>query len=206
MNSIADVFPWLGSAAISLPERLALDMTGTVVLVVLVYHRLYRDRDYVFTYVLINLVTFSLAYLLSNVRLEAGFALGLFAVFGILRYRTEAIRVRHLTYLFVVIGLGLLNALAGGGMKPADLVVCNASVVGAVWCLEILPFSGREESSVVHYDRLDLLGPASATELMADLRARTRLPVERFEIGDIDLLRDAAQVTIHYRTPSRRSG
>ena len=78
----------------------------------LVYYRLYRDRDYVFTYFLINLVTFSLAYLLSNVPIELGFALGLFAVFGILRYRTEAIRVRNLTYLFVVIGVALLNALA----------------------------------------------------------------------------------------------
>lgn len=206
MNGIADVLQWLGSPAISLPERLALDVLGTMALVVLVYHRLYRDRDYVFTYGLINLVTFWLAYLLSNVRLEAGFALGLFAVFGILRYRTEAIRVRHLTYLFVVIGLGLVNALAGGGMRPAELLLCNASLVGAVWCLETLPFSDREESSVVHYDRLDLLGPASAAELMADLRARTRLPVERFEIGDIDLLRDAAHVTIHYRMPTRRSG
>ncbi len=202
MNRIADVLPWLGGGTVSLPERLALDMVGTTALVLLVYYRLYRDRDYVFTYALINLVTFSLAYLLSNVRLEAGFALGLFAVFGILRYRTEAIKVRHLTYLFVVIGLGLLNALTGGGMTPADLILCNASLVGAVWCLEALPFSGREESSVVHYDRLDLLGPASSAELMADLRTRTRLPVERFEIGDIDLLRDAAKVTIHYRSSS----
>ena len=119
--------------AIVLLARLALNVLFTLVVVRLVYYRLYRDRDYVFTYFLINLVTFSLAYLLSNVPIELGFALGLFAVFGILRYRTEAIRVRNLTYLFVVIGIALLNALANGGISLAE----RTSRVGA-WPLEPL--------------------------------------------------------------------
>jgi hypothetical protein len=166
----------------------------------LVYYRLYRNRDYVFTYFLINLVTFSLAYLLSNVPIELGFALGLFAVFGILRYRTEAIKVRNLTYLFVVIGIALLNALANGGITLPELLIANAVTVGTVSILEAAPFSGREESRLVRYDRLDLLSPAAAADLLADLRKRTHLPVERFEIGDVDLLRDSADITIHYRS------
>jgi hypothetical protein len=185
-------------AATELLARLALDLLFTLVAVRLIYHRLYRNRDYVFTYVLINLVTFTLAYLLSKVTIGMGFALGLFAVFGILRYRTEAIRVRNLTYLFVVIGIALLNALANGSISLAELLMTNTVIVGAVAILEAAPFSGREESRVVQYDRLDLLGPDAAEELQADLRRRTHLPVERCEIGDVDLLRDCALITIYW--------
>lgn len=190
----------LSGDAFLLLGRLALNLLFTGLVVRAVYYRLYRNRDYVFTYLLINLVTFSLAYLLSNVPIELGFALGLFAVFGILRYRTEAIRVRNLTYLFVVIGIALLNALANGGITVAELLIANGVIVGTVGILEAAPFSGREESRLVRYDRLDLLSPDLSAELLDDLRTRTHLPVERFEIGDVDLLRDCADITIHYRT------
>ena len=126
--------------------RLGLNLFFTAVVVRLVYYRLYKNRDYVFTYFLINLVTFTLAHLLSNVPIELGFALGLFAVFGILRYRTEAIKVRDLTYLFVVIGIALLHALANGGISVGSLLIANTVIVGAVGILEAAPFSGREES------------------------------------------------------------
>jgi hypothetical protein len=201
MNSLLGAFSFsLTGGAVMLLGRLGLNMLFTAFVVRLVYYRLYRNRDYVFTYFLINLITFSLAYLLSNVPIELGFALGLFAVFGILRYRTEAIRVRDLTYLFVVIGIALLNALANGSITLAELLIANTVIVGTVGLLEAAPFSGREASRTVRYDRLDLLSPDAATDLLADLRKRTHLPVERFEIGDVDLLRDAADVTIHYRS------
>jgi hypothetical protein len=203
MNTVFDtVSVSLSGGALTLLGRLGLNLLLMIIVVRLVYYRLYRSRDYVFTYFLINLVTFSLTYLLSNVPIELGFALGLFAVFGILRYRTEAILVRNLTYLFVVIGIALLNALANGSITLAELLIANGVIVGTVAVLEAAPFSGREESRLVHYDRLDLLSPASAAELLEDLRKRTHLPVERFEIGDVDLLRDAADITIHYRSGS----
>jgi len=204
MNSLLEAFSFsVTVSALMLLGRLGLNMLFTTFVVRLVYYRLYRNRDYVFTYFLINLVTFSLAYLLSNVPIELGFALGLFAVFGILRYRTEAIRVRNLTYLFVVIGIALLNALANDSITLAELLIANTVIVGTVSLLEAAPFSGREASRTVRYDRLDLLSPDAATDLLADLRKRTHLPVERFEIGDVDLLRDTADVTIHYRSKGR---
>jgi hypothetical protein len=201
MNTLFDTASVsLSGSAMMLLGRLALNLLFTIVVVRLVYYRLYRSRDYVFTYFLINLVTFSLAYLLSNVPIELGFALGLFAVFGILRYRTEAILVRNLTYLFVVIGIALLNALANGSITLSELLIANGVIVGTVAILEAAPFSGREESRQVRYDRLDLLSPASVADLLEDLRKRTHLPVERFEIGNVDLLRDSADITIHYRS------
>jgi hypothetical protein len=192
----------ISADAALLLARLGLNLLVTGVMVRFVYYRLYRNRDYVFTYMLINLVTFSLAHLLSKVPIELGFALGLFAVFGILRYRTEAILVRNLTYLFVVIGIALLNALANGGITMAELVIANAVIVSTVAILEAAPFSGREDSRMVRYDRLDLLSPQRSVDLLADLRSRTHLPVERFEIGDVDLLRDSVEITIHYRATS----
>jgi hypothetical protein len=156
--------------------------------------------------VLLNLVTFSLVYLLSSVPVQLGFAPGLFAVFGILRYRTEAIQVRNLTYLFVVIALALLNALARAAIGLPELLIVNVVIVGMVCILEAAPFSGREASRLVRYDRLDLLGPETSAELLDDLRKRTHLPVERYEIGDVDLLRDCATITVHYRHRSKSTG
>ena len=201
MNALVQpVSTALPNGAALLLGRLALDLLCTTIVVRYVYYRLYRNRDYTFTCFLINLVTFSIASLLSAVPIELGFALGLFAVFGILRYRTEAIPVRNLTYLFVVIGLALLNALASRGITIAELCIANVVLVGAVAALEAAPSSSREESRVVRYDRLELLEPAATPELLADLRTRTRLPVERVEVGNVDLLRDCADLVVYYRS------
>lgn len=200
MNNLLGVLSvGVGGPEWALLGRLGLDLFFTALTVRVVYYRLYRSRDYVFTYFLINIVTFTMTYFLSNVRIELGFALGLFAVFGILRYRTEAILVRNLTYLFVVIGLALLNSLANGGISMSELLIANVAIVGTVAVLEAAPFAGREESRMVLYDRLDLLSPDVAADLLADLRKRTHLPVERFEIGNVDLLKDSADIRIHYR-------
>jgi uncharacterized protein DUF4956 len=195
-----------GSAdLLALGVRLAFDLISAGIVVRVVYCRFYQQPDYVFTYVVLNLVTFALGFLLSRVPLELGFALGLFAVFGILRYRTEAIEVRNLTYLFVVIGLALLNALTNQRISLLELLVVNGMVVGAVCLLENASFSAREESRRVVYDRLDLLRPHTADALLEDLRARTHLPVTRYEIGTVDLLRDTTDLTVYYRAERHRS-
>jgi hypothetical protein len=194
----ATLFPQAADL-LGLLGRLATNLVFTFIVVRIVYSRIYGHRDYTFTYLLLNIVTFSVAFVLSRVRLDLGLALGLFAVFGILRYRTEAIQVRDLTYLFVVIGIALLNALFTNQVSLIEILIVNAVIVGAVSLLEWAPFSSREESRKILYDRLDLLGPGTAAELLTDLRTRTRLPVERYEIGDVDLLRDAADITVYYR-------
>jgi hypothetical protein len=197
------VFPNWASFT-SLIARFLLDLLFTVIAVRVLYSRLYHQRDYIFTYLLLNVVTFFVAYLLSESPIGLGSAFGLFAVFGILRYRTEAIQVRNLTYLFVVIGVAMLNALTNDQISLVELVTVNVIVVGSVCLLEASSFSGREESRQVLYDRLDLLGPAMQSQLLEDLRARTRMPVERFVIGDLDLLRDSACITVYYPVSSRR--
>jgi hypothetical protein len=182
-------------------SRFALDLAFTFFVVRGVYARLYHHRDYTFTYLLLNLVTFSLSFVLSQVRVDLGFAMGLFAVFGILRYRTESIEVRNLTYLFVVIGLAVLNALVTSQVSFWQLLLVNVTIVGTLTLLEVASFSCREESRRVVYDRLDLLAPGRSNELIADLRARTQLPIERYEIGNVDLLRDTAELSVYYQLP-----
>jgi hypothetical protein len=199
MNTIAGI-PLAPDPAdlMALGLRLGFDLFFAGIVVTVVYYRFYRQRDYIFTYVVLNLVTFALGFLLSRVPLELGFALGLFAVFGILRYRTEAIEVRNLTYLFVVIGLALLNTLTDQSISLVELLIINSVIVGAVCLLETVSFSAREESHRVVYDRLDLLEPGKADALLEDLRTRTHLPVSRHEIGNVDLLRDTVEVIIYY--------
>lgn len=199
MNTIAGI-PLVPDPAdlMALTLRLAFDLFFAGIVVSVVSCRFNRQRDYLFTYVVLNLVTFALGFLLSRVPLELGFALGLFAVFGILRYRTEAIEVRNLTYLFVVIGLALLNTLTDQRISLVELLIVNSVIVGAVCLLEMVSFSAREESHRVVYDRLDLIEPDKADALLEDLRTRTHLPVLRHEIGNVDLVRDTVEVVIYY--------
>jgi hypothetical protein len=172
--------------------RLAINLLFAVALVSAIYSRVHRRHEYVFTYVLLNLVTFSLAFVLASVPMELGFALGLFAVFGILRYRTEPIAIRDLTYLVVVIGLGLLNALAPGTGSLLELLLVNAVIVGALALLELGPLRVRAVERRLRYDRLDLLAPDRDEELRADLTERTGLHVESVRVEEVDLLRDTA--------------
>jgi hypothetical protein len=192
---------WVDADLIRFLARLALDLVFLALLVNGVYYRLYRNREYVFTYYLFNIITFGMCLLLRKVPMELGFALGLFAVFGILRYRTEAIRIRDLTYLFVVIGLGILNGVANKKISVAELLVANVIIVGATALLELGPRGTGERSTPMLYDNLKLLSPGNETELYADLRMRTGLEVVRVDIVRYDMLRDAAEVNVFYVGP-----
>jgi hypothetical protein len=183
--------------------RLAVDVAFVAIVVHAVYFRLYRNREHVFTYYLFNVITFAMCLLLRKVTIELGFALGLFAVFGILRYRTEAIRIRDLTYLFIVIGLGILNGIASAKISLAELLVCNVIIVGATALLELAPYGRGERSSPMLYDNLELLRPGNEAALRADLSARTGLEIVRVDVQRFDMLRDAAEIIIFYPLPRR---
>lgn len=182
-----------------LVSRLALDLAFATLLIQLIYFRLYRNRDFAFTYYAFNVITFCLCLLLSRVPTQFGLALALFGVFGILRYRTEQIRIRDLTYLFIVIGLGVLNGLAARHVDLTELLVVNGVIVLMPWLLERETPGDSGRSSPLMYDRLELLRPGNEARLLADLAARTGLPVVRVEVTRYDLLRDAAELTVYSR-------
>ena len=182
-----------------LVARLGLDLGFASIVIVLVYYRLYRNREFVFTYYIFNVITFSMCVLLRKVPTELGFALGLFAVFGILRYRTEPIRMRDLTYMFIVIGIGILNAVANKKISLLELISVNAVIVGIAALIELAPGGRRGGSTPMLYDTLELLQPGRGAELIADLARRTGLDIERVQLDRIDMLRDAAEITVFYR-------
>lgn len=185
----------------SLAARLGLNLVVASIVIGGIYHRLHKNREYVFTYYLFNVITFCLCLLLRKVPTELGMALALFGVFGILRYRTEQIRIRELTYLFIVIGLGVLNALAEGAVSLVELLVVDATVIALAAILERGFASHVERSTPMIYDQLELLRPGNDSKLIADLGARTGLTVLRVEVIRFDLLRDAAEITIFSRDP-----
>ena len=130
-----------------------------------------------------------------------GLALALFGVFGILRYRTEQIRIRDLTYLFIVIGIGVLNAFAGGPVSVAELLLVNGIILAVTALLELGVSRSVERSTVMVYDQLDLLRPGNEARLLEDIAAKTGLAAVRVEVNRFDLLRDSAEITITYRGP-----
>ena len=187
---------------LTLAVRLGVDLASVTVVTRLVYFRVYRNHDHLFTCFVFNVVTLSLCVLLKKGSAELGFALALFAVFGILRYRTEQIRTRDLTYLFLAIGLGLINGVANRFVSVAELLAVNAIVVAVTAFCELGLAGGPERSIPLVYDRLDLLqkrGPAEEAALIADLTARTGLRVVRVETQRVDLLRDSAEITVFCR-------
>ena len=179
--------------------RFALNIAATLVLIGLLYYRRGGRKDYFFTDMVISVTVFLLCFLLESVKIQLGFALGLFAVFGIIRYRTESIPIKEMTYLFAVIGLSIVNALANKKVSYAELLFTNAALIGTAAALEYW-FIGRAERVLkIRYEKIGLIRPDRRAEMLADLSERLGVDVKRVEVGDIDFLRDTAEVTVFFR-------
>ena len=175
---------------------MGINLLFTCLVVFLIYARRHGRNEYVFTYVMFNFITFTLCYLLQNTPIELGFALGLFAVFGILRYRTEPIRIHELTYLFIVIGLGILNAIVPANASINEMLITNGAIVGLTALLEHVTWFSRGQRLKLIYDDMDKIrGPEAA--LLADLSERTGMRIEKVSVDEIDLLRETARLTLH---------
>ena len=183
---------------VELLMRFAFTMSIIYVIVKKIYYPRSLRRDYLFTYFLISLIVFFLCILLDNVKLQLGFALGLFAIFGIIRYRTDPIPIKEMTYLFIVIGIAVINALANKKVSYAELLFTNFAIVAVVWILESVWFIRHETQKVVQYEKIELIKPEQREELMADLEARTGLVINRIKIEKIDFLKDTARIIIFY--------
>jgi hypothetical protein len=178
--------------------RMILDVGFTFILVHFVYKRATKTREYTFAFFMLNFITFSICILLRKVPVDLGFALGLFAVFGILRYRTKPIEIRDLTYLFIVIGIAILNAVANRRVSLGELLFVNTVIVSMAAVIDLRKSVRRERSRPARYDNLALLAPDKRAELVDDLKTRTGLDVQSVLIERIDLLRDSAELTIIY--------
>lgn len=189
---------WMDGDFYKLLARLIANLVFMTVIVRFLYYPKTKRKDYLFTYYLIGLVTFFLCFGLKKLDIDTGMGLGLFAIFGIIRYRTNAIEIKEMTYLFIVIGISVVNALAANRISIAETLLINAVVVVMTYGLEYLWLLKHETRKTIIYERIDLILPECAEEMHADLENRTGLKINRFDIGRIDFLNDTAQVRIYY--------
>jgi len=170
----------------------------TTIIIRYIYYPITKNKDYLFTYFLISLTVFVLCFLLDNVKLELGFALGLFAIFGIIRYRTDPIPIKEMTYLFLVIGISVINALANKKISYLELVFANFMIVCLTYGLEKIWLLKHESRKNISYEKIELIKPGKREDLMKDLKERTGIDILRIEIGRIDFLRDTVNIKIFY--------
>lgn len=195
---------WDGEDFTGLVIRLLLHLVVVIFVVRYLYFNASRRKDYLFTYILISVVIFMLCFMLENVKLELGMALGLFAVFGIIRYRTSQIPIREMTYLFIVIGLAVINALANKKISFAELTLANAAIVFLTFIIERVWALKHVSRKVIVYDKIDLILPEKYNELKADLQRRLGFDIMKIEVGKVDFLRDSARLVIFYNANSKQ--
>ncbi len=181
--------------------RFSLNLVVILILVRWLYFSTSKRKDYLFTYILISSIIFLLCYLLEKVMLQIGFALGLFAIFGIIRYRTLTIPIKEMTYLFLIIGISVINALADTSSDILAIIFTNLIVILITYGLEKRWLMRHETSKVIIYEKIELLKPGHAEDLINDLQERTGIPeILRVEIGEIDFLRDICHLIIYFET------
>ena len=196
--------------------RFALCMLVNWGIVHFLYFKKAKRRDFYFTFVIISVSIFFLVYLMMGMdrgKATMGVGLGLFGIFSIMRYRTDTMPVREMTYLFVVVCLSVVHAMADSmgvdskgkmiGTPLAELAVIDCIVVAAIILFERT--LKVDTSKLIQYDRIELIKPERREELVADLRERTGLDVLNVEIGAIDFLRDMAMLRVYYKSKGSRN-
>ena len=210
---IADQFGEMTSAAtflgaplfdatslLQLAVHFAFNLIVSWIIVAGFYYRKSRRKDYSTTFMLFSTSIFLLLFLMPSVNLDTSFALGLFVIFGIIRYRTEMIPIREMTYLFLIIVVAVLNGI-NLSISYAELITANALIILLLWLLEEKLLKRRKGIKLVTYERIELIVPPRRAEMLADLEARLGIAVERVEVGNVDFLRDVAFLKVYY-TPS----
>lgn len=176
--------------------RLIVDIIFTFVLIRFIYYPVYRNRERIFVYIIFNMVLFLIGYLLNRIDISAGAAFGIFAVFSILRYRTESITTRDLTYLFIVITTALLNSLVNAGWQI--FLILNIIILGLTYIIEGQLFYKKERYHVVWYDNPELLNFPDQALITKDLEQRMGLRINHISISKIDFKKDSVQIIVYY--------
>ncbi|MFD1293064.1 DUF4956 domain-containing protein [Lutibacter holmesii] len=178
--------------------RFILNFLFLTVIIRFIYYPDSKRKDYVFTYYLISIIVFFLCFTLKKYEMDIGMALGLFAIFGIIRYRTNPVDIKEMTYLFVVIGVSIINALANKKMSYAEILTANAMIIFVLLFIEKYWALKQVVSKSVVYENIQNIKPENYHLLKEDLETRTGLEINKIKIGDVDFLKDTAKVTIFY--------
>ena len=189
---------WFDNDFYTLLMRLSINLVFLTIVIRYLYYSKTKRKDYLFTYYLIGTITFFLCFGLKKLDIDTGMGLGLFAIFGIIRYRTDAIEIKEMTYLFLIIGISVVNALASNQLSISELAFINVTVVLMTYILEYKWLVKHETRKTINYERIDLIVPEKYEAMKADLEKRTGLNINRVEVGKIDFLNDTALIRIYY--------
>lgn len=194
--------------------RFCLNLAVVSIIARYFYYPRSKRRDYMFVFIIMSMSIFMLVSFMGGDSLRTGAALGLFALFGIIRYRTEAIPIREMTYLFMLIALSVINALARAEYHPkADywdgfgivtILFVNLVFLGMAWIFESSKLVSTSCSRYIRYDNVSLIAPDKREELKADLEKRTGLKIDRIEVGLIDFMKDGCLIRIFYNNEADR--
>jgi hypothetical protein len=198
-NSSLDIIKTLQSFSV----RFLIDIASVFILIRLVYYRVYKRSELFFTFFIFNIIIFLICFLLNKVELSMGAAFGLFAVFSMLRYRTEDISIKDMSYLFLVIAIGLMAAVtkitgASGYYEYLFLGLINFIIIAFAYILETNIFFKKEAVKIINYEKIELISADKETELIEDIKKRTGINVHRISVSKIDFLNDTAQIKIYY--------
>ena len=183
--------------------RFSFNLLVAFVIIKLIYHRDYKGNDFVFTYFMFNTLIFFFAFILGNLDINMAFGFGLFAVFAILRYRTDPIPIKEMTYLFIVITIGVINALSANQVVFTELLFANFSIVLLTFLLERhwvnnLPDDGLSSKTIVYND-MEMIKPENHQKLINDLAQKTGLSVISIKVGRINFIENHANIKLYYR-------
>ena len=190
----------LSSELLNLIIRFGFNLSIAFIIIKLIYQRNHANNlDFVFTYFMFNSLIFFFAFLLSSITINMGFAFGLFAVFAILRYRTDPIPIKEMTYLFIVITIGVINALSGAEVSYATLLFTNITLVILTYFLENYWQKNLLLRINIEYEKIENIKPENRDILLADLKERTGLNIQSLEFRRMNFLRDTARIRIYYK-------
>ncbi len=177
--------------------RFGFNLSIAFIIIKLIYYRNHNNNDFVFTYFMFNSLIFFFATILGSMTVNLGFAFGLFAVFAILRYRTDPIPIKEMTYLFIVITIGVINALSSSEVSYAELLFTNVALVGLTYFLETYWQNNALILRTVEYEIIENIKPENHEKLLVDLEDRIGIPIIKFEIHRINFLRDTVRISIY---------
>mgnify|MGYP006073008451 CR=1 FL=1 len=179
--------------------RLAINLLFSYTIILKVYKATRRDSEYLFSYLVFSPMVFFICHLFASTKLSIGFAFGLFAVFSILRYRTTTIPVKEMTYMFVIIGLSVLNAISTKKVSYAELVFTNFFILGLMYLLERYILTSGIEIQTVNYEKIENIKPQNESILIADLEERTGKLIDKVELLEADYLKDSARIRVYFK-------
>lgn len=178
--------------------RFVFNLIVAFIVIRVIYYPIHKRKDYLFTYFLFNTLIFFICILLNSVKLKLGFAFGLFAIFGVLRYRTEQLPIKEMTYLFMIIAIAIINSLTNNKVTIGEVVFTNITIIVSTYLLEKVFLLKHESRKEILYEKIENIKPENHQLLIEDLKERTGLDIHRIEIGKIDFLKDTTDVKIFY--------